>query len=158
MLTLHSPDGDAGFPGNLNVEVVYTLTSDRGLKIAYAADTDKPTIINLTNHSYFNLSGNYSKDITDELLTIKASGFTPIDSAFMPTGEIRSVKGTIFDFNQMHTIRENIDADNRQIIDGMGYDHNFVLDKNESYDSKIEHLSHIRWMRRFVPPMSYVGK
>ena len=76
----------------------------------------------------------------------------------MPTGEIRSVKGTIFDFNQMHTIRENIDADNRQIINGMGYDHNFVLDKNESYDSKIEHLSHIRWMRRFVPPMSYVGK
>lgn len=92
VLTLHSTDGDAGFPGNLNVEVVYSLTSDCGLKIAYTAYTNKPTIINLTNHSYFNLSGDHTKEISDELLTIKASGFTPIDSTFMPTGEIRSVK------------------------------------------------------------------
>ena len=130
VLALHSTDGDAGFPGNLNVEVVYSLTSDCGLKIAYTAYTDKPTIINLTNHSYFNLSGDHTKEITDELLTIKASGFTPIDSTFMPTGEIRSVKGTIFDFNHMHAIGENINADNEQIINGMGYDHNFVLDKS----------------------------
>lgn len=127
-LTLNSPDGDAGFPGNISVNVTYTLTSDNALAIGYEATTDRPTILNLTNHAYFNLSGDPSRDILGEELRISASGYTPIDSTFIPAGIIDSVAGTPFDFRLPHPIGDRIDADNTQLRFGRGYDHNFVLD------------------------------
>lgn len=129
MLELHlqSPDGEAGFPGNLNVKVVYTLSNDNSLKIDYTATTDKPTVVNLTNHSYFNLSGNPANDILDETVLFNADGFTPIDSTFMTSGEIRSVEGTPFDFRRGKTVGRDIDADDEQLKNGMGFDHNMVL-------------------------------
>lgn len=127
VLTLASPDGEAGFPGNVNVKVTYTLTGN-DLDLAYEATTDKPTVLNLTNHSYFNLSGNPANTVLDETLTINASGFTPIDSTFMTTGEIAAVEGTPFDFRSGKKIGQDIEADNEQLKNGLGYDHNFVLD------------------------------
>lgn len=130
VLTLSTPDGDAGFPGNVDVEVTYTLTSDNALHIAYKAITDKPTILNLTNHSYFNLSGDPSDDILAEKIMFNASGFTPIDSTFMTTGEIVAVEGTPFDFRTPHAIGDSINNDCQQLKNGLGYDHNIVLDTN----------------------------
>lgn len=131
VLTLNSPDGDNGFPGNVTAQVTYTLRNGNALDISYAATTDKPTIINLTNHSYFNLSGNASRPVTDHALQVNASGFTPVDSTYMTTGEIAAVEGTPFDFRTARAIGENItDFDNEQIKNGNGYDHNFVLDTN----------------------------
>lgn len=127
VLTLASPDGEAGFPGNVNVKVTYTLTGN-DLDLAYEATTDKPTVLNLTNHSYFNLSGNPANTVLDETLAINASGFTPIDSTFMTTGEIAAVEGTPFDFRSGKKIGQDIEADNEQLKNGLGYDHNFVLD------------------------------
>lgn len=127
-LTLQSPDGEAGFPGNVDVTVTYTLGPGNALDIAYSATTDKPTILNLTNHSYFNLSGNGANPITGETLKIDASNITPIDSTFMTTGEFMAVEGTPFDFRNGAVIGAGIDADNQQIANGKGYDHNFVLD------------------------------
>lgn len=126
-LTLQSPDGEAGFPGNLDVIVVYTLTADNALRLQYTATTDKPTIVNLTSHSYFNLSGHAANDILDETVQFQAAGFTPIDSTFMTWGEIRSVEGTPFDFRAGKTVGRDIDADDEQLKNGMGYDHNMVL-------------------------------
>lgn len=126
-LRLQSPDGEAGFPGNLNVKVVYTLTHDNSLKLEYTATTDKPTIVNLTNHSYFNLSGNPAKDILDETVMFNADSFTPIDSTFMTSGEIRTVEGTPFDFRKGKTVGQDINAENKQLRNGLGYDHNMVL-------------------------------
>lgn len=126
-LHLQSPDGEAGFPGNLNVKVVYTLSNDNSLKIEYTATTDKPTVVNLTDHSYFNLSGNPANDILDETVLFNADGFTPIDSTFMTSGEIRSVEGTPFDFRRDKTVGRDIDADDEQLKNGMGFDHNMVL-------------------------------
>lgn len=127
-LSLFSKDGEAGFPGNINVEVFYTLTSDNALNIDYSAATDKPTILNLTNHSYFNLSGNPSQVITDEILTFDASSFTPIDNTFMTLGEIRNVEETPFDFRNGRIIGDSINSEYEQIKNGLGYDHNMVLD------------------------------
>lgn len=135
ILSLFSPDGDEGFPGNVNVEVTYTLTANNALKIDYSATTDKPTILNLTNHSYFNLSGDPSRDITEETLTFDASGFTPIDSTFMTTGEIRPVEGTPFDFRNGRVIGDSINSDYEQIKNGLGYDHNMVLDHPGDIDN-----------------------
>lgn len=126
-LSLFSPDGEAGFPGNINVEVTYTLTHDNALDISYKATTDKPTILNLTNHSYFNLSGNPEQDILDEMAWFDADGFTPIDSTFMTSGEILPVAGTPFDFTTPKTIGRDINAQDEQLINGRGYDHNMVL-------------------------------
>ncbi|MDE6757604.1 MAG: galactose mutarotase [Muribaculaceae bacterium] len=126
-LSLFSPDGEYGFPGNVNVNVVYTLTGDNAVEIAYEATTDAPTILNLTNHSYFNLSGNPANDILAERLWIDAGGYTPIDSTFMTTGEIASVAGTPFDFTTPKAIGRDIDADDMQLRNGRGYDHNMVL-------------------------------
>ena len=126
-LRLQSPDGEAGFPGNLNVKVVYTLTHDNSLKLEYTATTDKPTVVNLTNHSYFNLSGNPAKDILDETVMFNADSFTPIDSTFMTSGEIRTVEGTPFDFRKGKTVGQDINAENKQLRNGLGYDHNMVL-------------------------------
>jgi len=126
-LKLFSPDGEFGFPGNVNVTVVYTLTHDNAINIAYKATTDAPTILNLTNHSYFNLSCNPSNDILDETVWFDADGFTPIDSTFMTSGEIVPVVGTPFDFTTAKTIGKDLSKNDEQLNNGRGYDHNMVL-------------------------------
>ncbi len=128
-LGLTSPDGDNGFPGNVQATVTYTLTEDNALDIAYEATTDAPTVINMTNHAYFNLSGDPATHrITDDVLWINATHFTPVDSTFMTTGEIRPVAGTPFDFTQAKPIGQDIEADCQQVRNGRGYDHNWCLD------------------------------
>ena len=128
-LSLTSPSGDAGFPGEVKAFVTYTLGDDNGLSLEYEATTDAPTVINLTNHSYFNLSGDPAGHaITDDELMIAASGFTPIDSTFMTSGEIAPVEGTPFDFRKPKLIGADIEADDEQLRNGHGYDHNWVLD------------------------------
>ncbi|MBS1946273.1 MAG: galactose mutarotase [Bacteroidetes bacterium] len=127
-LTLHylSKDGEEGFPGNLSVAVKFSLSDDDALTIEYNAETDKPTPVNLTNHSYFNLSGDVSNTILDETLMINAGHYTPVDTSLIPTGEIKSVKGSPFDF----TAPEKIGARIGQVKGG--YDHNFVLNRKDS--------------------------
>lgn len=123
-----SKDGEEGYPGNLSVTVRYTL-SGGALKIEYSATTDKGTVLNLTNHSYFNLSGQGNGTILAELVKLNASRFTPIDSGLIPTGELKSVVGTPFDFLKPHAVGERINADDEQLRLGHdGYDHNFVID------------------------------
>jgi aldose 1-epimerase len=131
-LTLHSPDGDQGFPGNLHVVVLYTLTNENKLIVDYSAVTDKPTVINLSQHSYFNLSGHASGPILNHELVINADNFTPVDQNLIPTGEIRPVEGTAFDFRTPHLIGERIANAEEQLILGMGYDHNFILNKERA--------------------------
>ena len=130
-----SKDGEEGFPGNLNVTVTYTLTNDDGLKIEYDAETDKATPVNLTNHSYFNLSGDVSNSILGETLMIDADSITPVDTTLIPTGEITAVKGTAFDFTSPKKIGKDF-AD----VKG-GYDHNFVLNRKDSSLEKVASLS-----------------
>ncbi|MGM9804435.1 MAG: aldose epimerase family protein [Muribaculaceae bacterium] len=127
-MTLFSPDGDANFPGNVTTKVVYTLTNDNAIDIQYSATTDAKTIINMTNHTYFNLSGDASTLATNHLLYINASHFTPCDSTFMTTGEILPVEGTPMDFTKAKPIAQDIEADFTQLKNGHGYDHNWVLD------------------------------
>jgi aldose 1-epimerase len=128
-LTYLSKDGEEGFPGNLHVRVIYTLTDENALKIDYYATTDKDTVVNLTNHSYFNLSGPGSGDILGHIMMIEADKFTPVDSGLIPTGELRDVAGTPFDFRKPTEIGARINSDDEQIKLGGGYDHNFVLRK-----------------------------
>jgi len=122
--TLISPDGDQGFPGKLTAHVRYTLAGT-ALSIHYTATTDKDTVINLTNHAYFNLSG--SGDILSHQLTLNADRYTPVDSGLIPTGKLAPVANTPFDFRAPHTIGERINAKDEQLTLGLGYDHNFVL-------------------------------
>jgi len=130
-----SKDLEEGFPGNLNVTVQYTLTNDIGLKIEYSAETDKATPVNLTNHSYFNLSGDVTNTILGETLMIDADNYTPVDTTLIPTGEIKSVKGTPFDF----TTPKEIGKDFANVQGG--YDHNFVLNKKDNLLDKVAEVS-----------------
>jgi len=129
-LSIVSPDGDNNFPGTVKAFVTYTLTDDNRIDIAYEATTDAPTIINMTNHSYFNLSGDPANHcITDDILYVNASTFTPVDSTYMTTGEIIPVEGTPMDFTTPHEVGLQIgETDYEQIKNGNGYDHNWVLD------------------------------
>ena len=129
VLSRTSPDGEENYPGTVMVDVTYTLTDNNELKIDYHASTDKKTVINLTNHAYFNLAGEGSSNILSQMAQINATKYTPTDDTAIPTGELADVAGTPFDFTQPTAIGEHIrDGDNQQIIYAQGFDHNWVLD------------------------------
>jgi aldose 1-epimerase len=130
VLTHVSPDGDNGYPGRVEVRVTYTLTDSDALIVEYGATTSKATPINLSQHSYFNLSGDGTRDILDHVLELEASHYTPVDSTLIPTGELAPVEGTPFDFRTPTPIGERIEQANQQLQFGRGYDHNFVLDRS----------------------------
>lgn len=126
-LTLTSPDGDNGYPGTVEAKVVYTLTDDNAIDIKTSATTDKPTVVNMTNHAYFNLNADATIPITNNILYVNADEYTPVDSTFMTSGEIAPVANTPFDFNTPTEIGARINEDNEQLHNGNGYDHNWVL-------------------------------
>jgi aldose 1-epimerase len=127
-LSLISPDGDEGFPGNLNVHITYTITKENALRIEYQAVSDKDTVVNLTNHSYFNLAGHDSGDMLSQVLQINADFYTPNNKECMPTGEVLSVTGTPFDFRAPKPVGQDIHDESQQLAMFGGYDHNLVLD------------------------------
>ena len=135
-----SPDGDQGYPGTVRVQVTYTLTDSNALAVTYRATTDKATPINLSQHSYFNLTGDAQRDILGHVLTLNADRYTPVDTTLIPTGEIASVAGTPFDFRSPTAIGARIDARDEQLRRGRGYDHNFVLTRT---DSVLVHAAHV---------------
>ncbi|HSG09788.1 MAG TPA: aldose epimerase family protein [Longimicrobiales bacterium] len=137
VFTRVSPDGEGGYPGNLRVQVSYTLTDADELVVDYLATTDRATPINLTQHSYFNLAGHGNGDILGHRLTLAASRFTPVDETLIPTGESAPVEGTPFDFRSPHAIGERIAVEDLQIGFGGGYDHNFVLDREGAAEGEL---------------------
>jgi aldose 1-epimerase len=130
VLSYRSPDGDQGYPGTLDITAVYTLNEQNELALEYRATTDKPTIVNITNHAYFNLAGEAEgHDVMDHRLTMVADRYTPVDETLIPTGELRRVAGTVFDFREAEAIGKRIrDGSDEQIRYGRGYDHNYVID------------------------------
>ncbi|MDR1981851.1 MAG: galactose mutarotase [Tannerellaceae bacterium] len=130
VLTYLSPDGEAGFPGNLDIKVTYALTEDNAVDITYEATTDQPTIVNLTNHSYFNLSGVPGSRILDQLITINADAYTPVNETLIPEGAPGWVEGTPMDLRQPVAIGDHIDDAFEQLVRGRGYDHNWILNTN----------------------------
>lgn len=132
-LAYTSPDGEAGYPGTVTMKVTYSLTDEGGLVIDYEGSTDKETVLNLTNHAYFNLNGAGDATILDHELQIDADAITEVDAALIPTGKSLTVEGTAFDFRKPQTIGSRIDTDNEQLKVGKGYDHNFELVKGEGF-------------------------
>lgn len=132
--TYVSPDMEMGFPGTVNAAITYTWTDNNEIVMDYVCTTDKKTVVNITNHAYFNLHGAGNGDILDHVLTLKGSAFTPVDSVMIPTGEIRPVAGTPFDFTSPHAIGERIGDKYDQLVLGKGYDHNYILDNKEEVD------------------------
>jgi aldose 1-epimerase len=139
-LTYTSPDGDQGFPGKLTARVTYALSDDNELTVSYRATTTKPTPVNLSQHSYFNLSADARRDVLDHVLTIGADHYTPVDSTMIPTGELASVEGTPFDLRLPTRIGARIDVDDEQLRYGRGFDHNFVLTRS---DPGLMHAAHV---------------
>ncbi len=139
VFAITSPDGDNGFPGTVKATATYTLKSDNTLDIVFQATTDQETVVNMTNHSYFNLNGDPSKKGENQIMYINADSFTPSDSLYIPTGEVKSVEGTPMDFRKPHALSEHInDFSYEQIKNATGYDHNWVLNtfKNGKGDDK----------------------
>lgn len=136
VLTYLHPDGQDGHPGNLSIEMTYTLTPDNKFRVDYKASTDKATHVNMSHHSFFNLKGEGNGTINDHILYINASRTTPVDSVLIPTGEIADVTGTPFDFRQPKAIGRDLDIPDQQLANGAGYDHNWVLDRKT--DSELE--------------------
>jgi aldose 1-epimerase len=137
VLSYVSKDGEEGYPGNLTAKVTYTALSNDQIRIDYEAITDKATVINLTNHTYFNLNGEGSGTVNDHSFMINAASFTPVDSTLIPTGKLEPVKGTPFDFIAPKTLSASVDdSSNQQIKFGHGYDHNFVLDTKGDIHTK----------------------
>ena len=149
VLSYLAADGEDGFPGNLSITMTYTLTPENEFEITYRATTDKPTVVNISHHSFFNLKGEGNGTITDNLLTINGSAITPVDSVLIPTGEIMPVEGTPFDFRSARTIGERIDQENIQLKNCRGYDMNWIIDRKSPDD--------VEWIASLYEPLSGRG-
>ena len=132
-----SPDGDQGFPGAVVLEVTYVVSGGNTLRIGYHAETDRPTVVNFTNHAYFNLGGRASVDILEHEVMIAAARFTPVDDQLIPTGQTRDVADTPFDFREPHTIGDRIGERDEQLVAALGYDHNFILGPSRSGEPRL---------------------
>ena len=150
VLYVECPDGHDGMPGNRTIVMTYTLTEDNDFKVDYVAETDKPTHMNISHHSFFNLKGEGNGTINDHVLYINASYTTPVDSVLIPTGEIADVTGTPFDFRQAKEIGRDLEVENEQLTHGAGYDHNWVLDRKTEGELELAASVHEPESGRFM--------
>lgn len=141
IIYLHK-DGEEGFPGNLRIRMTYSVTPENEFRVDYEATTDAPTVVNLSHHSFFNLKGEGNGTVLDNELTLRASRTTPVDSLLIPTGETADVTGTPFDFREPHAIGERIGADDPQLRNARGYDHNWIADRTT--DGDVEFVARLR--------------